>query len=133
MENNIFSLENKNLLEILKPYDWRAKNRNILEENIREPNEKKGFNIEGFPIEEIFIRELAQNALDAVEEKGQKKPVVLNLEIVNYINDYEKSLYRKFINPEIIKWLKLSKDIPKKDFRLTYKALKASVIYFQKA
>ena len=126
MENNIFSLENKNLLEILKPYDWRAKNRNILEENIREPNEKKGFNIEGFPIEEIFIRELAQNALDAVEEKGQKKPVVLNLEIVNYINDYEKSLYRKFINPEIIKWLKLSKDIPKKDFRLTYKALKAS-------
>ena len=39
MENNIFSLENKNLLEILKPYDWRAKNRNILEENIREPNE----------------------------------------------------------------------------------------------
>ena len=126
MENNIFSLENKNLLEILKPYDWRAKNRNILEENIREPNEKKGFNIEGFPIEEIFIRELAQNALDAVEEKGQKKPVILNLEIVNYINDYEKSLYRKFINPEIIKWLKLSKDIPKKDFRLTYKALKAS-------
>ena len=78
MENNIFSLENKNLLEILKPYDWRAKNRNILEENIREPNEKKGFNIEGFPIEEIFIRELAQNALDAVEEKGQKKPLTLN-------------------------------------------------------
>ena len=70
MENNIFSLENENLLEILKPYDWHAKKRNILEENIREPNEKKGFNIEGFPLEEIFIRELAQNALDAVEEKG---------------------------------------------------------------
>ena len=122
MENNIFSIESK--LDFLDEYQWNAKKRNILEENIREPDEKKRFNIEGHPIAEIFIRELAQNALDAEPEKKGKK-VILNLDLLEYKSEYEKSLYRKFINQTILKWLKKSEDIDEK-FKLNYKALRAS-------
>ena len=72
MDNNITEFDPQDYLE---EYSWHATIKNSLEESIREPIEKKSFAIEKYPMEEVFIRELAQNTLDA--KLKNSKPAIL--------------------------------------------------------
>tara|TARA_Y100001978_G_scaffold149200_1_gene134257 strand:- start:1419 stop:3389 length:1971 start_codon:yes stop_codon:yes gene_type:complete len=120
MDNDITEF---NPQDYLDEYSWHATIKNSLEESIREPIEKKSFTIEKYPMEEVFIRELAQNTLDA--KLKNSKPAILNLDLVNFEDEESQNLYKHFINVTFLRWLIKSEDISD-DYKLSFNALRVS-------
>ncbi len=120
MESNL-EKSKLNFQNWIKEYKWDWKQNEKFYSN-RGPLEKEVFNIERYEYAEIFSRELIQNALDAKVEYNNK-PVILNLEIVDFSRSPFKNIYNNLINFQILNLLQESKDI-KTNFFPTYKALK---------
>ena len=120
MDNDITEF---NPQDYLDEYSWHATIKNSLEESIREPIEKKSFTIEKYPMEEVFIRELAQNTLDAKLKNSE--PAILNLDLVNFEDEESQNLYKHFINVTFLRWLIKSEDISD-DYKLSFNALRVS-------
>ncbi len=111
-------------LSSLDEFQWDADEVTIGEKTINDVSGKKDFEKEGKSIAETFIRELVQNTLDA-KLPGPSKVAQLKLEVIYFNSPLEKKIYQKFVNDRIYKRLIKCGNI-NDDYKLTYKALKAS-------
>ena len=99
MESNL-EKSKLNFQNWIKEYKWDWKQNEKFYSN-RGPLEKEVFNIERYEYAEIFSRELIQNALDAKVEYNNK-PVILNLEIVDFSRSPFKNIYNNLINFNLV-------------------------------
>mgnify|MGYP001161308742 CR=1 FL=1 len=97
----------------LNNFKWEAKEFALDEIVSRNPREISNFRPEDKSQNEIFIRELGQNALDAIHEdtKNQKKPVRISIKNIEISNEH-RGLYNQFLGKNTLRsWLADAGDI----------------------
>ena len=97
----------------LENFNWEAKLFAKDEIVSRNPNEISNFRPENKTQTEIFIRELGQNALDAIHEdtKSQKKPVRISIKNIEISTEHRGS-YNQFLGRDTLRsWLADAGDI----------------------